>query len=182
MDNDRLTPFLFEGEIVVRIIDRDGQPWFVAADVCRALGLLNAADTVKALDDDEKGIDSIYTPGGRQEVIVISESGLFVLIFKSRKPEAVRFRKWVTSEVLPSLRRVGSYTTTTAEPIARAKKPYEEWSLEEIRVALAQVRSAGDAINQATAVWMWEHVGLPMPPRVLLPAWWQKDLFSSQAS
>lgn len=175
MDIDKLTPFVFEGDTLVRVIDRDGQPWFVAADLCRAMGLLNAADTVKSLDDDEKGIASIYTPGGRQEVIVVSESGMYMLIFKSRKPEAVRFRKWVTSVVLPTLRRTGTYSSVDA--FKEAKKPYAEWSLDEKRVALAQVRTAGEAWNQGAAAWMWEFVGLPVPPAHLRPASRQGDMF-----
>jgi prophage antirepressor-like protein len=176
MDADKLTPFLFEGETIVHIIDRDGQPWFVAADVCRALGLLNPADVVKSLDDDEKGIDSIYTPGGRQEVIIISESGMFALIFKSRKAEAQRFRRWVTGEVLPALRKNGTYSTTEAPK--QTRKPFGEWSQDETRTAMAMVRLAGETWN--AAAWMWEYLGLPMPPPKFLPGWYQVDLFASQ--
>lgn len=174
MSSQRITPFLFEGEITIRVIDRDGAPWFVATDVCRALGMTNAAETVRGLDDDEKGISTTDTLGGHQEVVVVSESGLYALIFKSRKPNAVRFRRWVTAEVLPSIRRTGSYTMNGAA--APSAKPYAEWSLEERRVALAEVDTARKSLSRGAAAWMWEHVGLPVPPRHLLPVWWQSSL------
>ena len=131
--------------------------------------------TVRGLDEDEKGISSTDTLGGHQEVVVVSESGLYALIFKSRKPHAVRFRKWVTAEGLPALRRNGSYAMPATQPCGTIAKPWADWSLEERRVALSEVNTARRVFNQATAVWMWLHVGLPMPPRHLLPAWWQTD-------
>lgn len=106
-----LAPYIFDGTIVVRAIDRDGDPWFVAVDVCNALGIQNSRDTLaKSLDDDEKGVETIYTPGGPQELSIISESGVYALIFRSNKPEARRFRKWITAEVIPAIRKTGSYT------------------------------------------------------------------------
>ena len=172
-----IRPFLFDGEITVRIIDRDGEPWFVAADVCRALGIINSADAVGGLADDEKGIGSTDTLGGHQEVMTINESGLFVLIFKSRKPDASRFRKWVTSDVLPTLRKTGAYFMSPSQgQNGLVKKPWVEWSLEERRLALAEVNTTKRVFNTASAVWMWGHLGLPMPPTNLLPAWWQGEL------
>lgn len=109
MTETNITPFLFEGESLVRVTHVDGQPMFVAADVCRILGIQQATRAVENLDDDEKGVSSIHTPGGPQDVLVVTESGLYALIFRSRKPAAVRFRKWVTGEVLPSIRKTGSY-------------------------------------------------------------------------
>lgn len=95
--------------ISLRVVMRDGEPWFVAADVCRALAIGNVADAVGRLDDDEKGVDSVDTPGGKQRASVVSESGLYSLILGSRKPEARAFQRWVTHDVLPSIRRTGSY-------------------------------------------------------------------------
>lgn len=95
----------------VRIINRDGQPWFVAVDVCNALGYKNVSQTIgDHLDDDEKGVSNGYTLGGEQSLTIISESGLYALVLRSRKPEARKFAKWVTSEVLPAIRKTGSYT------------------------------------------------------------------------
>lgn len=94
----------------VRVVDIDGEPWFVAADVCRVLDIKNPSDTInKRLDSDERGIEIIYTPSGDQEMLVVNESGLYNLIFRSTKPEAKKFRKWVTAEVLPSIRKTGMY-------------------------------------------------------------------------
>ena len=127
MTNDRVTPFLYEGE-TVRVIDKDGAPWFVAADVCRSLGLSNPSENVSGLDDDEKGISTTDTLGGNQGLFIISESGMFSLIFKSRKAEAARFRRWVTGEVLPSIRRTGAYVLPSVI-VPWHPKPFEEWSL-----------------------------------------------------
>lgn len=80
----KIVPFLFEGEQMVRVVDADGAPRFVAADVCKTLGIQNVAQAIAPLDDDEKGICSTYTPGGPQEVLVINESGLYTLILRSR--------------------------------------------------------------------------------------------------
>lgn len=103
-----LKHFNFEGADF-RVVERSGQPWFVAADVCRVLELANSRDAVSALDEDEKGVAITDTPGGGQKMQVISESGLYALIFKSRKAQARAFRKWVTAEVLPALRQAGRY-------------------------------------------------------------------------
>lgn len=98
-------------DIEIRIIDDEqGQPWFVAKDVCDALEHSNSRAAVALLDDDEKGVRKAYTLGGEQEVQVINESGLYNLIFASKKQKAKEFKKWVTSEVLPSLRKTGTYT------------------------------------------------------------------------
>lgn len=104
-----ITPFNF-GTHAVRVISRDNQPWFVANDVCNALGYSNPRDAIaKHLDDDEKGVANSDTLGGNQQLTIISESGLYALVLRSRKPEARKFAKWVTSEVLPSIRQTGCY-------------------------------------------------------------------------
>lgn len=94
----------------VRTVDMDGAPWFVLKDVCEVLGLGNSRMVSDRLDEDEKGVSKIDTLGGAQNVTIISESGLYNVILRSDKPEAKPFRKWVTSEVLPSIRKTGSYT------------------------------------------------------------------------
>lgn len=95
----------------VRTVEQDGEPWFVLKDVCKALGIGNSRMVVDRLDEDEKGVSQIDTPGGLQNVSIISESGLYNVILRSDKPEAKPFRKWVTSEVLPSIRKHGAYMT-----------------------------------------------------------------------
>ena len=108
-----LSVFSFESR-EVRTIAIDGAPWFVAEDIATALEYRNAPDMTRNLDDDEKGTQIVRTLGGDQEMTVINESGLYSAILKSRKPEAKRFKKWVTSEVLPSIRKTGSYSAAPA--------------------------------------------------------------------
>lgn len=107
-----ITPFNFNTH-AVRVVIQDGLPWFIASDVCEVLGVKNHRDSLQHLDDDEKGVVSNDTLGGKQQVSVVNESGLYALVLRSRKPEAKKFTKWVTSEVLPSIRKTGSYSYTT---------------------------------------------------------------------
>ena len=118
-----LQTFRFTDTLILRGFLRDGEPWFVARDVAAALDYSVAKDMTRNLDDDEKGGQIVPTLGGDQEMTVINESGLYSAILKSRKPEAKTFKKWVTSEVLPSIRKTGSYTAPTAQPTAKPKQP-----------------------------------------------------------
>ena len=93
----------------VRIIEKDGEPWFVAKDVCSILEIKEPHRSIKGLDEDEKGRHSMTTPGGEQELTMINEAGLYRLIFKSRKKEAEDFKRWVCHDVLPSIRKTGAY-------------------------------------------------------------------------
>lgn len=93
----------------VRTLVLDGEAWFVASDVAKALAYTHAPHMLRVLDEDEKGVRIVDTLGGPQELGVISESGLYHAVLKSRKPEAKPFRKWVTSEVLPAIRKTGQY-------------------------------------------------------------------------
>lgn len=129
----------------LRVVMIDGNPWFVAADVCAALGIGNNRMAVEKLDDDEKGVSSIDTLGGKQEMLVVNESGLNAIILRCRDAMttgtvAHRYRKWVTSEVLPSIRKTGAY-------IAR----------EAMRPALTaeQQREISDAVRKATTGWIF---------------------------
>ncbi|HIH8202484.1 TPA: BRO-N domain-containing protein [Escherichia coli] len=119
--------FKFESASPVRMFNIDGNPWFSAKDVSDALGLRNSRKAIAMLDDDEKGVTSSYTPGGMQAVNVISESGLYTLILRCRDavtPGTIpyRFRKWVTSEVLPQIRRTGRYVREELSPADKAQK------------------------------------------------------------
>lgn len=120
-------PFAF-GDTLLRCVMRDGNPWFVAKDVCNALDIKNHRDAVTPLDEDEKGVVSTDTLGGPQEVLIVSESGFYTIVLRSRQattPGSVahRFRKWVTSEVLPSLRRTGTYTAPARREVVRDISP-----------------------------------------------------------
>ncbi|GHV90409.1 hypothetical protein AGMMS50268_09120 [Spirochaetia bacterium] len=110
---NELMSFIFR-DMSVRITDQNGDPWFVAKDVCDVLGLGNAREALRNLDDDEVGsvrlTDGTSPLGGNPNMNIINESGLYNLIFRSNKPEAKAFRKWVTSVVLPSIRKTGSYS------------------------------------------------------------------------
>lgn len=102
--------FEYEQQEQFRVIDRDGEPWFVLNEVCKQLGIGNVSDAARRLDDDEKDdFDIVDVAGRKQKFIIINESGLYSVILTSRKPEAKRFKKWVTSEVLPSIRKTGGY-------------------------------------------------------------------------
>lgn len=87
----------------VRVVERNGEPWFVAKDVCECLELTNASQTLSYLDDDERDIISNDTPGGKQNMLIVSEPGLYSLVLRSRKPEAKAFKRWIVHEVLPAI-------------------------------------------------------------------------------
>jgi anti-repressor protein len=110
-----LMPFTYEGA-PVRTIVVDGDVEFVAADVCRILGHTNPSAAVAGLDDDERGLRIVDTPSGAQQMVTVTEPGLYTLIIRSRKSEAKSFRRWVTHEVLPAIRKTGSYSITAAIP------------------------------------------------------------------
>lgn len=96
----------------VRTVAIDNEPWFVAADVCRALQLPDTHKAVGRLDEDEKGRNSVPTLGGIQEMTVVNEPGLYTLVLGSRKPEAKAFKRWITHDVIPSIRKHGAYATS----------------------------------------------------------------------
>lgn len=111
-----ITQFTFHNDYNIRIIDIDGELWFVASDVASALEYRDASNMVRNLDADEADthIMSISSESGieqNRQVTIINESGLYSAILKSRKPEAKKFKKWVTSEVLPAIRKTGKYET-----------------------------------------------------------------------
>lgn len=95
----------------VRVVKQDGEPWFVLKDVCEALEMNNSRMVAERLDADEKGVSQIYTLGGNQEMNIVNESGLYSVILRSDKPKAKDFRRWVTHDVLPSIRKHGAYMT-----------------------------------------------------------------------
>jgi prophage antirepressor-like protein len=110
-----LSVFAFESQDV-RFVGTSENPEWVAQDICKCLDLDDTSKALEPLESDEKGTSIIRTPGGNQEVLTVTEPGLFRLIFKSRKPVAKRFQRWVFHEVLPSIRNTGSYTVSNANP------------------------------------------------------------------
>lgn len=154
---NQIVPFDFE-EQAVRTVMQGDEPWFVAADVCRILEIGNTAQALSRLDDDEKGIITSDTLGGAQKLSIISESGLYALVFTSRKEEAKRFRKWVTGEVLPALRRSGAY----ALPQREAEEALPGSSAREIDQWLGMIREARllGGVRAGRAMWSLS----PLPP------------------
>lgn len=93
----------------IQVINKNGEAWFIASEVAAMLGYRDSYNMTRILDNDEKGTHNVSTLGGNQDVSVINESGFYHAAFKSRKPEVKPFRKWVTSEVLPTIRKTGGY-------------------------------------------------------------------------
>lgn len=105
------------GEQQVRTVLVDDAPWWVLADVCKALGVTNSRNASSRLDPDEKGVHLVDTLRGKQRMTVVNESGLYSVILRSDKPEAKKFKRWVTHEVLPSIRQTGAYAASASAPV-----------------------------------------------------------------
>ena len=169
--NQQLMPFDYEGREIRVVKDEQGDPWFVAADVCAVLQLPETHKAVARLDDDEKDRNSIPTPGGSQSMTVVSESGLYNLVLGSRKAEAKRFKRWVTHEVLPAIRKTGSYTVPA---MAALPAPTQDrvTSLLLIGEAVAKVPGVKAGIAMAaTLTCIHENTGLTIETlRRALPA------------
>lgn len=165
----QLVPFDFEGSQVRVVTDAQGEPWFVAADVLSTISLDRKA--LERLDDDEKGVNSIHTPGGTQEMTTVNEPGLYALVLGSRKAEAKRFKRWVTHEVLPAIRKTGSYAVSA---IAALPAPTQDrvTSLLLIGEAVAKVPGVKVGIAMAaTLTCIHENTGLAIETlRRALPA------------
>ncbi|HBX3583924.1 TPA: hypothetical protein MXU29_005109 [Klebsiella pneumoniae] len=128
-----LSVFSFQENHPVRVVLVNGEPWFVAADVCKALDIADNRAAVRKLDDDEKGGYSLPTPGGVQSVGIVNESGLYTLILRCRDAvkqgtTAWRFRKWVTNEVLPAIRKSGEYNY---DPVPKTPGEPLDWRQQE---------------------------------------------------
>lgn len=108
--NNKIQQFDFRGASLRTLTDEAGEPWFVAKDVCDILEISNPSDALKRLDDDER---SRFNLGRQGETNIVNEAGLYVLVLGSRKPEAHEFKRWVTHEVLPQIRKTGGYIPTT---------------------------------------------------------------------
>lgn len=161
--NTPVQNFAFE-EHLVRVVDYQDEKWFVAADVCRVLDIKNPRDAVGRLDEDEKGVASTDTLGGNQEVLIVSESGLFTIILRSRAamtPGTMphRFRKWVTAEVLPQIHKTGAYAQDE-----QAMPSYARPTLDKdapLASRIDAVRVARSIFGKDSARALWLHLGLP---------------------
>jgi prophage antirepressor-like protein len=157
-----LSVFAF-GEQVVRVSDRNGSPWFVGRDVCSALALKNPWQSLSRLPDDEKGLLNVEGLGGKQEMIIISEAGMYRLVLTSRTEPAERFKTWVVSEVLPSIRRTGGYVLPAANDLAEEDEAAifkTERGCGEINAKVGLVRAAGRTFGPMAAQEAWRRIGL----------------------
>lgn len=156
----------------IRAIEKDGEPWFVAADVCRALELGNSRQALARLDDDEKGVISTDTPGGKQEMNVVNEPGLYSLVLGSRKPETKAFKRWITHEVIPAIRQTGTYSMVpvtaqrylTTDDYLRAATITSNCRNERLPYVLDFLKQAGFSIPETKQDYI-----LPAPEN------WEKD-------
>lgn len=134
------------------------EPWFAAKDVCELLGLDNSRQAVSRLDDDEKGVINSDTLGGKQELTFVNESGMYALIFQSRKPQARAFRKWVTGEVLPSLRKYGYYVDPGAQLTDEQREELERVMMGRMRRYLSRRDYIQVARSTGYPVWFVQRV------------------------
>ena len=170
-----LLPFHYEGAQIRVLTDSQGAPWFIAADLCSCLGIRNPSDALSRLDDDEKGLGSTETLKGQQSLATVNESGLYALVLSSRKPEAKRFKRWITHEVLPAIRLTGSYAVpnlASTQPALPANKQDSVNALLLIGQAIAQVPGVKAGIAMAaTLTCIQENTGLSVETlRRTLPA------------
>ena len=135
MNENKLEIFRNEEFGTVRTLTIDEKPYFVGKDVAEILGYVETAKAIREhVDEDDKGVSVLDTPGGKQKMTIINESGLYSLILSSKLPNAKKFKRWVTSEVLPAIRKTGSYSIqskpdsyTIEDPAARARRWAEEY-------------------------------------------------------
>lgn len=152
---------------LVRIVDRAGEPWFVGKDVCTCLEIRNHNDALKSLDEDERAEVGIADPSGTKYATAISEPGVYRLVFRSRKAEAERFKRWLAHEVIPSLRKTGRY-----EAVPSPSDPVVDLEL----IKAAPLAARVDAIRVAARLYgrprarlLWEVFGLPPVPFIPEP-------------
>jgi prophage antirepressor-like protein len=150
-----LVSYQFEEE-PVRVVMIDGEPWFVANDVAKALGYPRQQEMVRLLDDDEKGVHNVHSPGGEQETSIISESGMYHAALKRRGAHAKRFRRWVTEEVLPAIRKTGKYVLhTPPTPVMLTMDTAR------VSASVGLLRETRRLFGLAAARQMWIELGLP---------------------
>ena len=162
-----LIPYLYQGDKLVRaVVGPDRQPWFVAADIARYLGYRDAANALRIVSDDEKATHPLSTLGG---VSIVSEAGFYTLAFRSNKPKAIEFRRWITHEVIPSIRRTGGYRF-------RSERSATAWmkNVTAVRLAIAELRRCyGPQEATRLSVDLWARVDIviddPSPLQGELP-------------
>lgn len=170
-----ISNFAFEDHLV-RVVKQGDEPWFVGVDVCQALALKNHHTALERLDEDECALHTVVGTSEKsrarhaQEMIIVSEPGVFRLVFSSRKPEAERFKRWLAHEVLPELRRTGSYALPGRELRDQTGDEFEvtNESAAVLMAKLALVRECRHSFGVERSRALWPAIGLPllpMPPR-----------------
>lgn len=152
MSTTDISIFRREG-VDLRVIVIGNEPWFVASDVARTLGYSATAAMTRSLDSDERGVQSLHTPSGMQDMTIISEPGLYSAIMRSTRVEAIAFKRWIRHEVLPAIRKTGSYAVDTQRALphdfasALRELLAEVEAHDETRAQLAEVQPRADAWN-----------------------------------
>jgi len=165
-----LSTFSFHAIHDVRVVIINNEPWFVAADVCAALKLANTSMAIQSLDGDEKGVSSIDTLGGKQNVNIVNESGMYALVMRNRNamkegtPQH-RFRKWVTSEVLPTIRKTGSYSLP--KPVEKRDYMTNSDMLNIKRLIYSLTNGTAYKTSCSNAIWaaLRQVTGVPSPAK-----------------
>lgn len=165
-----MIPFYFENA-PMRVMLIDEAPWWVAKDLCDILGLGNARMALKKLDDDQKGVNQIDTLGGPQTLNIVCESGMWTLVVRSDKPEAKLVRRWLTDEVLPALRKTGSYTMPGMEVLPAPQHcAIEDSDVPRLSVCLGIVREHRRLFGTNASRAVWLELGLPRGSATTLSA------------
>ena len=153
---NQLTSFSHEIFGSIRTLTKDGEPWFVAVDVCKSLDIGNSRQALTRLDEDEKGVISTDTLGGEQQMSIVNEPGLYSLVLGSRKTEAKAFKRWITHEVIPQIRKTGAYISPVidsdmlfkmAEAMAAKEKQIKE--LEQQKALMSPKADFYDAVVES---------------------------------
>lgn len=133
----------------IRAFNVNGNPWFVGRDVAERLGYSNPQKAIRDhVDDEDKGVNEMFTPGGKQQLPIINESGLYSLIMSSKLPSAKQFKRWVTSEVLPSIRKTGGYSKPhAAQPTAESSRP--KFLIQSAEEMMAEARICDSRVSLA---------------------------------
>lgn len=152
-----LQSFIYEAD-AVRVVMIDDKPWWVAADIAKQLGYRLTPHMVRMLGEHQKGIHKVDTPGGQQELTIISEGGLFKCILRSKRPEAEKFGDWVTDELLPTLRLTGRYEI--ANDVVAVEHPQMPDEIDALRTKLAIAREARIVFGLKQARRAWRLIGL----------------------
>lgn len=152
----QIIPFVYNDK-PVRSVEKDGDPWFVGKDVCAVLDLRNHNDALSRLDDDERSEVGISDPSGMKYAIIISEAGVYRLVFSSRKAEAEAFKRWLAHEVLPQLRRTGKYAVKAEEAAPLGDEPTER-----LNAKVNLIRLARSLYGPQRAARLWNDLGLPV--------------------